>query len=58
MGLAAWVELITAILSFPKQMLGLWQALKGTPEEHREALVDFCQREAENYAKSGRPSWG
>jgi hypothetical protein len=57
MGLLEIVGLIGGILKFWDQVTWIVRTLQGTPEEHRQAIVESMQKEAEAYAKTGRPHW-
>lgn len=55
--MTAILQAIVAALSFPNEVLALYNALKTTPEEQHAALVKSIQGEAANLAKGGRPTW-
>jgi len=57
MGIAAWIELLTLVLKFPSAVLAVARLFQKTPEEKHNELVGAIQREAENFANTGRPTW-
>lgn len=56
-GLKELFMLIQGILAFPKEIGALIELLKKTPQEQHEDIVKSIQKEAENFEKTGRPSW-
>jgi hypothetical protein len=57
MSLSAIITLITGALQFPDAVTKLIQTLRQTPEEQQAALVASMMAEAENFRKTGRPTW-
>jgi hypothetical protein len=57
MTIAAILELINGCLMFSKEIFALIKMLKGTPEEHRQKIMLAAQAEADNFKKTGRPTW-
>lgn len=57
MQFAAIIELITAILTFPKEVGALYRMLKSTPEENRQKIMIAAQKETDSFKETGRPTW-
>lgn len=57
MGLLEILALIKAALEFPGEVMQLVNLLRKTPQEQHDALLKAMQVEADNFAKTGRPSW-
>lgn len=57
MTFAAIMELITAVLTFPKEISALYKMLKATPEENRQKIMIAAQKECDSFKKTGRPTW-
>lgn len=55
--MATIIELISGLLKFPQEILLLIKILSKTPVEKQADLMVAIQKEADNYAKTGRPSW-
>lgn len=57
MTIGSILSLIIGILQFPSAVTALIKSLRETPEEQREALIKSIQMEADNFQKTGRPTW-
>lgn len=57
MTIAAVLEIIKGVLSFPDEVLSLIRMLKGTPEENRQKIMLAMQKEADSFEQTGRPQW-
>jgi len=57
MTLSAIITLITGVLQFPGAITKLIQTLRSTPAEQQEALMNSMLAEADNFKKTGRPTW-
>lgn len=57
MGLSAIISLITGVLQFPAAITALIKTLRATPEEQQQALITSMLAEADNFRKTGRPTW-
>lgn len=53
-----WLELIFAVLKFPQHFLALSKFLSKAPEEKRQEILERTKKEADEFAKTGRPKWG
>ncbi len=58
MTLAGILSLIQGVLQFPGEITALIKTLRATPEEQRAALMATMQAEADNFKKTGKPTWG
>jgi len=45
------------VLQFPQAVTQLIQTLRQTPEEQQAALIATMMAEAQNFQKTGRPTW-
>lgn len=52
-----WFALLAAFFQFPKELLAVAKLLKGTPEEHRQAILAGAQRVSDELQATGRPTW-
>lgn len=57
MTLAGIIGIIGGIFKFWDEVTWLIQTLQKTPAEEQQDLVQSIQKEAQNYAKTGRPTW-
>lgn len=57
MTLSAIITLITGALQFPAAVTALIKTLRQTPQEQQAALIASMLAEAENFRKTGRPTW-
>jgi hypothetical protein len=57
MGLLEILALVKAALEFPGEVMQLVNLLRKTPQEQHADLLKAMQVEADNFAKTGRPSW-
>lgn len=55
--MAEILSVITGIFKFFDTVKWLVQLLQGTPVDKQENLIKSMQKEAENFAKTGRPTW-
>lgn len=54
---AEFLGIISGILTFWKEVKWLVKLLQGTPQEHKDAIFQKIQLEAEQFKKTTRPSW-
>lgn len=57
MTLSAIISLIMGVLQFPTAMSKLLSVLRQTPAEQQDALISTMVAEAQNFQKTGRPTW-
>lgn len=57
MSLSAIITLITGVLQFPGQITALIKTLRQTPAEQQAAIMQAMLAEADNFRKTGRPTW-
>jgi hypothetical protein len=57
MTLSAILTLITGVLQFPAAITAVIKALRQTPAEQQAALIATMLAEAQNFQKTGRPTW-
>ncbi len=57
MTVSAIITIITGVLQFPTAVLKVIQTLRQTPAEQQEALIAAMLAEAQNFQKTGRPTW-
>lgn len=55
MGLLEILSLISGVLKFPGEVMALIRLLQGTPEEHRQKIMEAIQKEADSFKNTGRP---
>lgn len=58
MGFWAIIEVITAVLKAPAEIRALIILLSKTPEEKRQEIMARVQRDFDESAKTGRPTFG
>lgn len=58
MTIAAIIALIPGFFAFFTQVQWLIKLLQATPAEQRDSLIKTMQQEADNFKKTGRPTWG
>ena len=57
MTISAIITLITGVLQFPSAITALIKTLRSTPVEQQDALMKTMLAEADNFKKTGRPTW-
>jgi hypothetical protein len=57
MSLTVILNLIVGVLQFPDAISKLLAVLRQTPAEQQAALVATMLAEAQNFQKTGRPTW-
>lgn len=57
MGAAEIVSLILGFFKFFDEVKWLIKTLQGTPVDKQQKLIASMQVEAENFRKTGRPTW-
>jgi hypothetical protein len=57
MTLSSIITLIMGVLQFPSAVSALIKTLRQTPAEQQDALIKTMLAEADNFQKTGRPSW-
>ena len=57
MTLAAWIELVVAVLKFPSAALALLKALEKTPAEKHQDIIDQVNAFIDKNQSGDRPTW-
>lgn len=55
--MASILPIIAGIFKFWDEIIWLIKTLQGTPEAHRQEITARIMKEAEEFEKTGRPTW-
>lgn len=57
MTFAGFIALLPAVFKFFDEITWFVKTLQKTPQEKRQALMEKMKKEADDYERTGRPSW-